>query len=250
MTDLSGQKFGMLTAMWPCGAKGNSRFVYYMCACDCGRYKAITSTTLRTTRPSLKKSCGCLVYAAVGDLTGTTWGLVSVIGPAEESSRTPALLGRIWACRCVCGKEMVLSTGDLRKRKVGCKDCANKSRRKVDTGINALWCRYKSSTKKTGRVWALSREQFRVLTSSPCFYCGANPAKEIAGNDRYPEGAYTFNRIDRLDNGQGYLPDNSVPCCWPCNNKKRDTPKTEFLAWVSQIYHYRIASPQSSALAA
>lgn len=55
----------------------------------------------------------------------------------------------------------------------------------------------------------ISFEQYLGLVSRPCHYCGAT-----LGN--------TGCQLDRLDNSLGYLINNVVPCCTPCNMFKRD----------------------------
>jgi hypothetical protein len=56
MKDLTGMKFGRLTAMWPAGKKGKN--VMWMCSCDCGRYHPVQISSLIH---GLTKSCGCLL---------------------------------------------------------------------------------------------------------------------------------------------------------------------------------------------
>lgn len=60
--DLSGQKFGRLSVMWPVGRNGKDRHILWMCSCDCGQYGLALSSNL--TRGT-KKSCGCLVSETI-----------------------------------------------------------------------------------------------------------------------------------------------------------------------------------------
>ena len=61
--DLTGQRFGMLTALSVCG-RNASKLKLWMCVCDCGNIKAVSSHDLRTGNT---KSCGCLAHK--GNLT-------------------------------------------------------------------------------------------------------------------------------------------------------------------------------------
>lgn len=54
--DISGQRFGMLVAMWPAGYKGPRREIMYLCQCDCGERVPIRNGHLRN---GIAKSCGC-----------------------------------------------------------------------------------------------------------------------------------------------------------------------------------------------
>lgn len=55
MTDISGQKFGRLTAIKPDG-RYNSGNIKWLCLCDCGKYTHSDSSKLRKGGV---KSCGC-----------------------------------------------------------------------------------------------------------------------------------------------------------------------------------------------
>ena len=56
MIDLTGQKFGMLTAIKPERIK---QMTHWHCVCDCGKKVSIRSARLRKGRI---KSCGCNMY--------------------------------------------------------------------------------------------------------------------------------------------------------------------------------------------
>jgi 5-methylcytosine-specific restriction endonuclease McrA len=60
--------------------------------------------------------------------------------------------------------------------------------------------------------WELTVDQFKVLTSSNCAYCGKQPTNRRSN--------YLYSGIDRKNNKQGYTLDNSVPCCKVCNSIK------------------------------
>ncbi len=49
------------------------------------------------------------------------------------------------------------------------------------------------------------------------------------------------NGIDRVDNERGYLTDNTVPCCWECNDMKATSTAEEFIT-----HSYKIVAFQES----
>lgn len=56
--DISGQKFGKLTALYPVKTREPSNGVCrWFCSCDCGNFHIVNGNHLRTGRT---KSCGCL----------------------------------------------------------------------------------------------------------------------------------------------------------------------------------------------
>lgn len=68
--------------------------------------------------------------------------------------------------------------------------------------------RYKRAvrnSKKRGKTWDISQQDYIDLISQPCFYDGASLCKEFGTG------------LDRIDNSKGYSLDNVVPCCGDCN---------------------------------
>lgn len=55
--DLTGQKFGLLTALYPTTMKDGSH-MYWMCQCDCGNQKEVASSHLKAGQV---QSCGCIM---------------------------------------------------------------------------------------------------------------------------------------------------------------------------------------------
>lgn len=61
--DLTGQRFGKLTALYPCNYKKNSSILWH-CKCDCGHECDVDSYNLKS---GLTKSCGCITNS-IGEL--------------------------------------------------------------------------------------------------------------------------------------------------------------------------------------
>ena len=57
--DLTGKKFGKLTAIEPTDLRSNTS-VIWRCKCDCGKYTTAAARDLQNNR---SKSCGCLPRA-------------------------------------------------------------------------------------------------------------------------------------------------------------------------------------------
>ena len=55
--DITGQKFGRLTAIKPLCTKSSNRNTHWLCLCDCGRY--YTSTQSSNLKNGTVRSCGC-----------------------------------------------------------------------------------------------------------------------------------------------------------------------------------------------
>ena len=94
--------------------------------------------------------------------------------------------------------------------------CKNRSQ-----SIHGKYLAYIHAAKHRNRSFALSKIDFALLVSSPCYYCG-----ELQEN---------FNGVDRVNNDKGYTLDNCVSCCEMCNRMKLTKSKEEFIMKCKQI---------------
>lgn len=99
---------------------------------------------------------------------------------------------------------------------------------------NNVYVDYKGSARRRNIPFELSREELVTITSANCYYCGAQPAMKEAK----PSGIFIHNGIDRLNNKQGYVQNNCVPCCTLCNNMKHKLDQATFLAHIKKIYEF------------
>ena len=99
--DLSGQTFGRLTAIAPTTERVRGSVVWE-CECSCGNKVKISHIKHR-------KSCGCLQKERIKDLSGQTFGRLTVISMVEKR------VGRsvAWECKCICGDMKQVSSTSL-----------------------------------------------------------------------------------------------------------------------------------------
>lgn len=91
--DITGQKFGRLTAVSQNG-RDQSGKVIWNCTCECGNTKSVPGSILRA---GLCKSCGCL--KRILNLRGRKFGRLTVIDKiGSNKHKNP-----VWSCKCECG---------------------------------------------------------------------------------------------------------------------------------------------------
>ena len=105
--DLTGQKFGRLTAQYV----SNRRPRKWHCVCECGNEVDILTTCLTTGHT---QSCGCyhidrVVETSVKDMIGKRFGklVVKEFGCIDGEKY-------LWLCQCDCGKEILVYGASLR----------------------------------------------------------------------------------------------------------------------------------------
>src|SRR6185503_4452499 len=82
-----------------------------------------------------------------------------------------------YMCQCDCGKRKSVNGNSLRRGKSKSCGCSQYKRgpspkRHPGGAQRLMYSRYRSTAKKRGRDFAITWEQFRAVTASPCYYCG------------------------------------------------------------------------------
>lgn len=97
--DLTGMRFGRLTAVAPTGERGKGGGMVWRCRCDCG---GEIRAELGQLVSGMRKSCGCLSHPPLKDFVGKRFGRLTVM----EYAGKRAGMHR-WKCHCDCGRETV-----------------------------------------------------------------------------------------------------------------------------------------------
>lgn len=122
--DLTGQRFGQLTAVEPTEERSSGGGVIWRCVCSCGGEAQVQTDQLTGGRT---RSCGCLNREQIAEvgrqihrhLTGRRFGRLTVLRPTEERRDRQI----VWLCRCDCGNTTLVRTNSLtcgNTRSCGC----------------------------------------------------------------------------------------------------------------------------------
>lgn len=103
--DISGERFGKLTAVYPTDARGKDGSLVWHCVCDCG---GEVDAPLHQLRSGYRKSCGCLKNPPAQDILGKKFGDLTVIAYAGKQAGT-----YFWLCQCQCGNQTVVRQNNL-----------------------------------------------------------------------------------------------------------------------------------------
>ncbi len=100
--DLSGRRFGKLTAIRRMESKNNR--TRWLCQCDCGNQRIATAHDLKCGHV---KSCGChrtyKLQQRKNDITGVKVGRLTALYATEQRDAKGSVF---WHCRCDCGNEL------------------------------------------------------------------------------------------------------------------------------------------------
>jgi hypothetical protein len=115
--DVTGQTFGLLTVIERIGEK-------WRCRCLCGQETVVKTNALRRGN---RRTCGYECPIRRENLTCQIFGCLTAIkemGVDKEKA--------MWRCQCLCGKEVVVSAGNLKNgttQSCGCKRYLNEETR-------------------------------------------------------------------------------------------------------------------------
>ncbi len=86
---------------------------------------------------------------------------------------------------------------------------------------NRKYQKYYHSAIERNIPWNLSKSEFFSLWGLPCHYCLSD---------------ISTIGVDRINNCEGYVTGNIVPCCQSCNKMKLDYSIDEFSVWIERAY--------------
>lgn len=125
--DISGMRFGRLTAVSPTKERGKRGSLVWLCRCDCGNEVCVELGQLTA---GYKRSCGCLGHPPVKDFIGKKFGWLTVIEYAGKSAGMHR-----WKCRCDCGQEVVVGQTLLQTGKTKSCGCFRSAVYKDNLGL-------------------------------------------------------------------------------------------------------------------
>lgn len=234
-----GMRYGLLTvvAEGPPKSTPKGRHTTWVCRCECGK----VTQGFETCNLPHKKSCGCLNTVNKYDFTGRRFGRLVVISRAPNCIYV-GNVNKAWECQCDCGNVAVIAGISLRTGSTKSCGCYRRERGYLgipdEASFNILFGSYSRQARKRDIEFSLTKEQFRSLSVSQCYYCGVVPSQQIGPNRRSKNTLsqpYIYNGVDRKDNSIGYTTGNCVAACGPCNVMKMTLSVEEFISTCHRV---------------
>lgn len=175
------------------------------------------------------------------DLIGQKFGRLLVIQLWGKTSHSSGYYQKTWECLCDCGNKKIVPQGYLTSNET--RSCGCLRRKILGTApFNKLYSKYQKEAKDRKYEWTLTKEEFKKLTKQNCHYCGIHPYQIIKAFSKTTKkewvdtNVYIYNGVDRTDNTKGYILENCVPCCKPCNQAKSNYTYENFKKLIVCIY--------------
>ena len=188
--------------------------------------------------------------AKIKDRTGERYGRLVVLEHYGKDNKG----NHLWRCKCDCGNEKVVVSGNLSTGKTKSCGCLKKEflARKgnqfgqiTDRKIAIFKVQYshikRRHKKFNGEIFSF--DDFVKKSESPCYYCGMEWSRELQDrrNETIKGGLVSdtivrCNGIDRIDSNIGYTSENTVSCCKYCNTAKNTMTQEQFKEWIVRVY--------------
>lgn len=205
--DLTGRTFGRITVIR--FSEKRLGVVYWIGRCQCGTEKEFGGANLIR---GLSKSCGCGRFGVKADLSGRTFGMVTVLRlDRTENGRT------YWWCKCDCGTEKPMrgdaltggdsvSCGCYSRYKPG-HDPTRKTHGMAGSSTYKAWKNMRSRCQqpKDAQYKYYGARGIYVCTrwdaSFEAFFAdmGARPSRKLSIDRANNEGSYTCGKHDLCD---------------------------------------------------
>lgn len=209
---------------------------YTECVCGCG-----TLIHKYTLRGDIRRYAPNHQLRQPLDLSGRRFGKLQVI--RQSTKRTIGHNSRFWECQCDCGDLITMRSDTLQASEYPrCRACRIQSQKEKVTkndrdaiALNGLYLTYRRTAKRRKLEFTLSPEECSTLFLSHCYYCGIGASAQFKTYYKPTEVVLAYNGIDRVNNDQGYTPENSVPCCQFCNRAKHTMTHDAYIALCKRV---------------
>jgi hypothetical protein len=247
--DYTNQTFGSLKAIKSTKQKYHRSTVWELecIKCDSIIFKAPHMLSPESTCGKLE----CRIGTSIRDLTGCKFDKLTVLNFIDISKNRQV----IWNCLCVCGNKRALKASRLvsgNATHCGCLRIEKSYKLPGAAAWNSKWRHFLTDSCNSRNLPnQFSKEDFVKITSKKCFYCNKEPKpyspyanergeirpshKLITTQETIDRSWIKINGIDRVNNEVGYLTNNSVPCCWECNQMKGSLPFYEWCGFIDKF---------------
>lgn len=201
-SDLTGKRFGRLTALERLEEKSGTNFLW-RCRCDCGKEIKVRGSALTSGNTI---SCGCartdVLQERAKDIAGQRFGALTARSPTGERRNGSV----VWDCICDCGKEVRYSYNELVHCGIRSCGCRQYSSRPLPLHYVEGTCvemlthgqlRKDNTSGYTGVVPIKGKWRAQIMFKGKTYYLGTFSDKEIAAQARKrAEGALHGEFLD------------------------------------------------------
>ena len=142
----------------------------------------------------------------------------------KKSDKRVYVLSMCKACKYTSDCKRLKDNPELHKNKLKRQSIKNRENRKSGIRVERfIYTDCKSSDKRFGREFDLTKEYIKEQIAKGCQFCGETTIRMT---------------MDRIDNAIGHIKTNVVPACIRCNYVRRDMP---YKAWLRMAKSMRAA---------
>jgi hypothetical protein len=210
--DITGRRFGRLTALRLMPERKHGQ-ACWLCECECGSQRVVHGFRLRG---GYTKSCGCI---HIKDITGQRFGRLTALRLAPERKN------RMVMRAIVRGRD--LCSGNTRS--CGCLP-RGKPIKPIEES-RALYLVWKAMIQRCEQPSCKSYKNYGARGITVCARWRNSLENFLADMGRRPSPQHS---IDRIDNDQGYFPEN---CRWSTRSEQRRNQRHPYCTTQPEAAH-------------
>ena len=213
-----GERFGNLTVI-RFDHIDNHRASCWLCECDCGNQVVISRHNLVSGNT---KSCGCRKHGPEREnIIGKRFGRLTVV----DFDHNDVHRNSYWLCECDCGNKTIVTRGSLISGNTTSCGCYNKERVRESTTTHGL------SGTPLYKAWRDMRTRCENINNAAYHRYGGRGIdicddwKKFENfRDWATDSGYDKHlTLDRIDNDDGYYPENCRWVDWQTQGNNRST---------------------------
>lgn len=172
-----------------------------------------------------RTKCSCLMKNRYIEKMANRVGSVSPTDRKLLSYDPAGPYGKKYTIECLrCGSKVL---GSASKFTSPCKKCSYEKNINLKSPEEFVYEKYAYNAMMRDLDFLLTKEEFASLIKMNCFFCDLPPSNEWKMN-RKKNNVLIYSGVDRINNNEGYLLNNCIPCCSICNRAKGTMSLEEF----------------------
>lgn len=225
LLDLKGHVFGDLLVIEHVkhSSQTGKKHSVWKCKCKCGNIIDVRVDTLRNGK---KKTCGCDTIIQPGDVIFRLTVVKFLKGFTKNTNNRQTY----WLCKCSCGKETIVSTSLILRKRVKSCGCYRKDFDKIEYGDCKLkkfyWTSILNGAKSRSLEITVTPDYIYNLFLLQDGKCALSKIELILPVSQKQNGTAS---LDRIDNTKGYIEGNLRWVHKKINQIKMDLPDNVFI---------------------
>ena len=165
------------------------------------------------------------------DYTGQIFGRLTAVSYTGKHTNGKNKK-RIWLFQCECGKQCEKPIEKAVRGWTKSCGCLISTRSSLEQLQHSVFSGYYQDG-------GLTEDEFKTLSRRPCWVCGGlvSETGSVRTHRTKRDVSWKYHGLDRIDNNLPHSRNNVLPCCWDCNEWRKDRTIPQFIEKIQAAYN-------------